>query len=190
MPYLLPNDEVSRDQLKGYIIFLWAHDHPHPAHVHIRKGRCRSAWDLSTLRCVHRGNFSSSEIREHVQFSSGTGRRSGEAGMRTGKTKTAEKLESPLRATGLRFDKARIVVILDDDREISLPLTKYPSLLKASGAERRNWEIIGDGDGFHWESLNLDLSTYGLVNGIREGIPRPPKLSEIPFFKQPKRRSA
>ena len=110
--------------------------------------------------------------------------------MRTGKTKTVEKVEAPLRATGLRFEKGRVVVLLDDDREMSVPLTKYPSLLKASAAQRRDWEIIGDGDGFHWESLNLDVSTYGLVNGIREGIPRPPKLADLAFLKQPKRRSA
>jgi len=108
--------------------------------------------------------------------------------MRTGKTKIPD--ESSLRATGLRFEKGRVVVILDDDREVSVPLSKYPSLLHATPTQRRAWEIIGDGDGFHWESLNLDLSTYGLVNGIREGIPRPPKLSEIEFFKAPKRRSA
>jgi hypothetical protein len=64
MPTLLPNQEVSREQLKGYTIFVWAHDHPFPPHVHFRKGKQHSAWDLRTQLCIQKGGFSSSQLRE------------------------------------------------------------------------------------------------------------------------------
>ncbi len=64
MPILLPNDEVTREALKGYRVFILAHDHPHPAHVHFGKGQRVSKWDLVTGRCPDEDDFSSSEIRE------------------------------------------------------------------------------------------------------------------------------
>ena len=63
MATLLPNDEVPRSQLKGYRVFIFSHDHPHPPHVHFGKGRRFSSWDLSSATCVQSGGFSSSEIR-------------------------------------------------------------------------------------------------------------------------------
>ena len=63
MAVLLPNDEVSREQLRGYRIFVWSQDHEHPPHVHVRKGRDYSTWDLRSLKCTESGGFSSSELR-------------------------------------------------------------------------------------------------------------------------------
>lgn len=77
-------------------------------------------------------------------------------------------------ATGLRFENGRMVVILDDRREMSLPLSLYPTLLKATAAQREAWELIGPGKGFHWEGLDLDLSVEGLLRGLPEAIPAPP----------------
>lgn len=64
MATLLPNDEVSRDALKGYRIFIFSHDHPHPPHVHFGKGRRVSSWDLVTATCQGNDGFSSSELRD------------------------------------------------------------------------------------------------------------------------------
>jgi hypothetical protein len=64
MATLLPNDEVTRDALKGYRIFIFSHDHPHPAHVHVGKGKRFSSWDLVTLLCTDEDGFSSAEIRD------------------------------------------------------------------------------------------------------------------------------
>ncbi len=68
MSILFPNEEVSRDQMKGYRIFIWSHDHPHPPHVHLRKGKAYSTWDLRDLTCVNRGEFSSSELRAQAKL--------------------------------------------------------------------------------------------------------------------------
>jgi len=78
-------------------------------------------------------------------------------------------------AVGLRFAKDRLVVELDDEREVSVPLSRYPSLLKARPAARNDWKLIGPGRGFYSASLDLDLSVRGLVSGLPELIPAPPR---------------
>jgi|HubBroStandDraft_5_1064220.scaffolds.fasta_scaffold853380_2 hypothetical protein len=81
------------------------------------------------------------------------------------------------RAKGLRFEANSLVVAFRDGRELHVPLTLYPTLLRATPAQRQAWEMIGQGKGFHWPKLDLDLSADGLIQGLREAIPSPPKLS-------------
>jgi hypothetical protein len=78
------------------------------------------------------------------------------------------------RAVAVRFEKGRLILVLSDRREVSLPLDLYPSLLHATDAERAEWEMIGPGKGFFWSKLDLDLSVEGLIEGFREAVPRPP----------------
>jgi hypothetical protein len=78
------------------------------------------------------------------------------------------------RAVGLRFARNRLIVELADAREVFIPLTHYPTLHKARPAQRNNWKKLGQG--FHWPSLDLDLSVRGLVSGLPEVIPAPPTL--------------
>ncbi len=56
-------------------------------------------------------------------------------------------------------------VRLMDGRTISVPLVWYPRLLNATEAQRKNWRIIGGGYGIHWEDVDEDLSTEGLLRG-------------------------
>jgi Protein of unknown function (DUF2442) len=56
-------------------------------------------------------------------------------------------------------------VRLMDGRTISVPLVWYPRLLNATEAQRENWQIIGGGYGIHWEDIDEDLSTEGLLRG-------------------------
>jgi hypothetical protein len=63
MATLLPNDEVPQQDLQGYRIFIFSHDHPHPPHVHFGKGKRFSSWDLNSGFCRDEDGFSSSEIR-------------------------------------------------------------------------------------------------------------------------------
>jgi Protein of unknown function (DUF2442) len=71
-------------------------------------------------------------------------------------------------AIGLRFAKGRLIVELDDEREVSVPLKRYPTLHKARPAQRANWKMIGPGKAFYWKSLDLDLS-------VRRPGQRPPR---------------
>jgi hypothetical protein len=81
------------------------------------------------------------------------------------------------RAVTLRFEAKRLVVVFRDGREVHVPLAFYPTLLRASPAQRARWEMLGHGTAFHWRSLDLDLSVDGLIQGLREAIPVPPKLT-------------
>ncbi|MEO7794373.1 MAG: DUF2442 domain-containing protein [Thermoanaerobaculia bacterium] len=58
-------------------------------------------------------------------------------------------------------------VDLADGRRISAPLVWFPRLLAADAAERQNWELLGDGEGIHWPSIDEDLSVAGLLAGAR-----------------------
>src|SRR5437867_11768487 len=59
----------------------------------------------------------------------------------------------------------RLTVSYDDGRIVSLPLEWYPRLLRATPAQRRNWELIGRGYGVHWPEVDEDLSAEGLLKG-------------------------
>ncbi len=58
-----------------------------------------------------------------------------------------------------------IWVLLEDGREISVPITWYPRLSKASIEELNNFRLIGRGTGIHWEDLDEDLSIKGFILG-------------------------
>ena len=95
--------------------------------------------------------------------------------MNTGSAKARTKIAGN-SATGLRFEVDRLIVAFRDGREIHTPLRLYPSLLRATPAQRSAWQMLGRGKAFHWPELDLDLSVDGLVQGLREAIPAPPKL--------------
>jgi hypothetical protein len=73
--------------------------------------------------------------------------------------KTNERIEA------VYFTRDSLVVDLMDGRTISVPLTWYPKLLKASPKERFHWEICGGGYGIHWPEIDEDLSVEGLLRG-------------------------
>ena len=56
-------------------------------------------------------------------------------------------------------------VELSDGRGIAVPLAWYPRLVHATGEERRNWKLIGGGQGIRWPDLDEDLSVEGLLAG-------------------------
>jgi hypothetical protein len=54
-------------------------------------------------------------------------------------------------------------VLLTDGREIATPLSWYPRLVKATPEQRRNWRLIGTGEGIHWRDVDEDLSVAALL---------------------------
>lgn len=88
---------------------------------------------------------------------------------------------SPMLGKRLWFTRASgrlwLTVELDDGRAVGVPLSRYPTLMKASAAQRRRYRRIGRGDGFHWPSLDLDLSVQGIVEGKGEMTRRPLRRS-------------
>jgi len=65
-----------------------------------------------------------------------------------------------------------ITAHLADGRVISVPLAWSWRLSNATAEQRRNFEIIGSGEGVHWPTLDEDISARGTLAGVPA---RPPK---------------
>jgi hypothetical protein len=74
-------------------------------------------------------------------------------------------LNSDERVKDVVFLEDQLSVELMDGRTISVPLTWYPRLLHATKEQRDKWTVSGGGYGIHWELLDEDLSTEGLLKG-------------------------
>lgn len=69
------------------------------------------------------------------------------------------------RVADVEISEDELSVRLRDGRKISVPLVWYPRLLHATEEQRNRWEIAGAGYGIHWEEIDEDLSTEGLLRG-------------------------
>jgi hypothetical protein len=59
-----------------------------------------------------------------------------------------------------------ITAHLTDGRTISVPLAWSWRLSDATPAQRRNFELIGRGQGIHWPDVDEDISIRGMLEGI------------------------
>ncbi len=74
-------------------------------------------------------------------------------------------LENDPLASEVLFSDVAFRVVLDDGRELTIPLAWFPRLLHGSPEARARWELIGDGEGIHWPDLDEDISVAGLLAG-------------------------
>ena len=72
-------------------------------------------------------------------------------------------LNKSTNATGIWFDEIKMFVMLEDGRELIIPIDWFPSLRDATPEQRDNWRLIGDGEGIHWEDLDEDILVEGLL---------------------------
>lgn len=75
-------------------------------------------------------------------------------------------IEREARARQVEITKDELIVKLEDDRVIIVPLSWFPRLLYGTPAERNNWRLIGDGEGIHWPELDEDIEVAHLLAGI------------------------
>ncbi len=68
-------------------------------------------------------------------------------------------------AVDVVFSADSFLVTIDDGRELSVPLAWFPRLLHGTPEQRDQWELIGRGEGLHWEALDEDTSVAGLLAG-------------------------
>lgn len=88
------------------------------------------------------------------------------------------------RITDIRVTDESITARLADGRVISVPLAWSWRLSEASPEQRRNFEIIGSGQGVHWPDVDEDISATGMLYGIparphRRRSPRESKRSQL-----------
>jgi len=81
---------------------------------------------------------------------------------------SAVEIEIP-DAENVTVTEDTLSVDLSDGRTISVPLSWYPRLLHATQRERKNWQLIGRGQGIHWEDIDEDISVEGLLAGKPSG---------------------
>ncbi|MEE9464223.1 MAG: DUF2442 domain-containing protein [Candidatus Neomarinimicrobiota bacterium] len=83
-------------------------------------------------------------------------------------TISAVEIEVP-NAENIFVTKDSLSVDLSDGRTISVPLAWFPRLQRATKEERKNWRLIGKGQGIHWEGIDEDISVEGLLAGRPSG---------------------
>jgi uncharacterized protein DUF2442 len=66
-------------------------------------------------------------------------------------------------AISLHCDENLLHIELVDGREVSAPLGWFPRLRAATPVQREAWELIGRGEGFHWEELDEDISVASIL---------------------------
>lgn len=76
-------------------------------------------------------------------------------------------LNSEPFALDVAFTDHALHVMLDDGRELLVPLAWFPRLRDADPGQRRNWRLIGHGEGLHWPEIDEDISVLGLLAGYR-----------------------
>jgi hypothetical protein len=77
-----------------------------------------------------------------------------------------------VRARNVRVDDDSLTVDLVDGRTIIVPIVWYPRLWHGTPEERRNFEILGEGEYIHWPDLDEDLTVPGLLAGRPSGESR------------------
>ena len=75
-------------------------------------------------------------------------------------------------AIEVAFDGEMFRVVLKDGRELSVPTEWFPRLHNATPAQRRNWRLIGRGEGIHWPDVDEDISVLGLLAGFGDATRR------------------
>ncbi len=66
-------------------------------------------------------------------------------------------------ATELWFGEDKMYIMLDDGRELAIPIDWFPRLRDASEEDRCKWRFIGDGEGIHWKNLDEDILVEDLL---------------------------
>ncbi len=74
-----------------------------------------------------------------------------------------------LEITDVRIDDDELTIDLADGRTISAPILWYPRLAHGTKAERKNWQLIGEGHGITWPDLDEDISAENIISGSPSG---------------------
>ena len=66
-----------------------------------------------------------------------------------------------------------MVIVLNTKVVLHQPISAYPSLKGKSIEELQNFELIGNGTGIHWPSLDEDLSLKGFLTDEMKKLVNP-----------------
>jgi hypothetical protein len=72
-------------------------------------------------------------------------------------------VEFDATAVDVKVSGEQLVVVLADGRELAAPLAWFPRLVRATEGQRKNWRLIGRGQGIHWPDVDEDISVASLL---------------------------
>ena len=67
------------------------------------------------------------------------------------------------KAINVVFSDSKMIICLEDGRELSIPLEWFPSLRNATAKQLKKWRFIGNGEGIHWDEIDEDVSVENLL---------------------------
>jgi hypothetical protein len=70
-----------------------------------------------------------------------------------------------VRGVTVEISDNTLSVDLNDGWRIGVPLVWFPGLKQGNSDERKNWRLIGFGEGIHWEDLDEDINVEDLLAG-------------------------
>ena len=66
-------------------------------------------------------------------------------------------------AIDIVFSDSKMIVFLEDGRELSVSLEWFPRLRKATKEQLNKWGLIGNGEGVHWKEIDEDIAIENLL---------------------------
>lgn len=78
----------------------------------------------------------------------------------------------------VRVDEAMIRVKFQNGLELATPVSRFPRLERATPEQRKQWRLIGKGDGIHWPDADEDISVRGLFEGSKPAAA--PTIEQVP----------
>ena len=80
----------------------------------------------------------------------------------------ATRLRLSGRASRVEFGEDRLIIDLEDGRQLAVPLAWFPRLAGATPEQRANHELVGRGIGVSWPDIDEDISVENLLGAEGE----------------------
>jgi hypothetical protein len=142
-----------------YRFYFYSHEPNEPPHIHVDRDDLSVKFWINPVSLARNLGFNARELRQ-VEILVEQNKKSF---WRHGMGILA--LAADERVSAVEITEDELIVDLMDGRTISVPLAWHPRLLNATPQQRANWQVSGGGYGIHWEEIDEDLSTEGLLRG-------------------------
>jgi len=76
---------------------------------------------------------------------------------------TSSLMSDDLVPVAVSVDDLTLQVSFNGGLQLSTPVSRFPRLSQATPSQRKNWRIIGRGDGIHWPEVDEDISIQSLL---------------------------